>query len=191
MIYETDTDLTYIWGGSAWQQVSGGTAVGNSGLVFVKQQTISTTPAATVVVTDAFSATYDNYRIQISNCLHTASGGNMFMTLSGAATGWYSNVAFTQAGYNAWSLDNVTNGVRFYIGITDTGTINLTTDLYSPFLAKQKSSGSNYISSGSDLYTGWAGAHTGTTTSSTGFTLSASSGNYQGGIITIYGYRKS
>ena len=28
MIYETDTDLTYVYGGSAWQQVAGGTAVG-------------------------------------------------------------------------------------------------------------------------------------------------------------------
>jgi hypothetical protein len=48
------------------------TYLANSGLVFVKSQAI--TSGSTVVVTDAFSSTYDNYRIVIDNGVATGNG---------------------------------------------------------------------------------------------------------------------
>ena len=71
-IYETDTDLTYIWGGSAWQQVSGGTAVGNSGLVYVAEA--SATSGSSLNVLGCFTSTYDSYKIVISDLRLTAGG---------------------------------------------------------------------------------------------------------------------
>ena len=73
MIYETDTDLTFIWGGSAWQQVSGGTAVGNSGLVYITGGALSSTATDFV---GCFTSAYDNYRIE--------------MTQLNATVGWFS-----------------------------------------------------------------------------------------------------
>jgi hypothetical protein len=65
MIYETDTDLTYIWGGSAWQQVSGGTAVGNSGLVYI---TGGTQSGSTALNADGvFTSAYTNYRLVMTS----------------------------------------------------------------------------------------------------------------------------
>ena len=72
MIYETDTDLTYIYGGSAWQQVSGGTAVGNSGLVYITGGTQSGSTALNV--DNCFTSTYRNYRIVMSNIAVETAG---------------------------------------------------------------------------------------------------------------------
>ena len=61
MIYETDTDLSYIYGNSAWQQIAGSTAVGNSGLVYVTSATYTATND--LIISNCFSSTYTNYKI--------------------------------------------------------------------------------------------------------------------------------
>jgi hypothetical protein len=71
MIYETDTDLTYIWGGSAWQQVSGGTAVGNSGLVHVAGATLA---GVNVFDVTGFSTNYAFYEFRITVSSSTPAG---------------------------------------------------------------------------------------------------------------------
>jgi len=65
VIYETDTDLSYVWGGAAWQQVSGGTAVGNSGLVYVSSGTTAGT-ANTLAIATGFTSTYEHYLLQLT-----------------------------------------------------------------------------------------------------------------------------
>jgi hypothetical protein len=95
MIYETDTDLTYIYGGAAWQQVAGGTAVGNSGLVYVTSGTVSGTPTS-ITVSSAFSSTYDHYQILVSNMTVTGSA-NLRMTFGSTVTGYYYGNPLTAA----------------------------------------------------------------------------------------------
>ena len=65
MIYETDTDLTYVYGGSAWQQVAGGTAVGNSGLVYITSGTTAGT-TNTLSIPTSFTSTYEHYLLLLT-----------------------------------------------------------------------------------------------------------------------------
>jgi hypothetical protein len=84
------------------------TYLANSGLVYVTSATIGTA-VSSVAVANAFSATYDNYKIVAHGGI-----GNTFqaisMTLTGAATSYYQilasgnyigSVAGTIAGYHA------------------------------------------------------------------------------------------
>lgn len=64
-VYETDTSLEYVYNGSSWQQVLGGTSIGNSGLVYVAGGTLSLTTTPTNV-TGVFNSTYKNYRLSIN-----------------------------------------------------------------------------------------------------------------------------
>jgi hypothetical protein len=76
MIYETDTDLTYIWGGSAWQQVSGGTAVGNSGWVYITSGSFTT--ASEFTLDSKFTADYDIYELKVEHLDSATAGETRF-----------------------------------------------------------------------------------------------------------------
>jgi hypothetical protein len=188
MIYETDTDLTYIWGGSAWQQVSGGTAVGNSGLVYVKSQTIGTT-VSTVEVTDAFSAIYDNYRIVISNVTCSANQPAFRMQL-GSTTSGYAFAGF-EINYTAASLNAAASSAstNWYIGNFGNATsMSSTVEVLRPFAAQN----TNYnATAGSTIWSVVQNGYLNNTTSYSAFTLLLSSGTMTGGLISVYGYRKA
>ena len=106
MIYETDTDLTYVYGGSAWQQVAGGTAVGNSGLVYITSAT-ATAGQTSLSINDCFSSTYENYRIVTKFAAATSGYPALYarMRLSGtdnnSANYYYMMSGFTSAGGSA------------------------------------------------------------------------------------------
>jgi hypothetical protein len=189
-IYETDTDLTYVWGGSAWQQVSGGTAVGNSGLVYVASQTVGS-GVASVTVSNCFSSTYDNYFIVMSNGAVVSSyGAYLRFSLAGVTTNlWYG------AGYymtNATGLYGFNNaGTAYgYAGIGETGSYGFKIDIQSPFLTKQKDFMTQYIGGGTSTYSGIYNAHCNSSASCASFTITPDSGTLTGGTITVYGYRK-
>ena len=59
VIYETDTDKIAVYDASAWVYKTGTAAPVAPGIVVVKTQTIGSA-VSSVVVSDAFSATYDN-----------------------------------------------------------------------------------------------------------------------------------
>jgi hypothetical protein len=186
-IYETDTDLSYVWGGAAWQQVSGGTAVGNSGLVFVKQQTIGST-VASVTVSDAFNDTYDNYKILVSG--GTASGNFVTrLSLGATATGYYYAGAYTTYGgvVNGSAGSNVGSWITTAHNVQN---VVLDVNLFQPKLAKNTSYSSNYFGPGSGDGAFAVQGFLNDTTAYTAFTLTTTSGTYTGGTIHVYGYRK-
>jgi hypothetical protein len=192
MIYETDTDLTYIYGGSAWQQVSGGTAVGNSGLVYITSA--SATSGTTLAIANVFSSTYENYKIVVSD-----------LRLAGAAfvdfffTGTTTNYAFgrIEVPYNtATAIGRGGSGTglggawNFLVG--DTSSNGGYMDIFGPNLARQTS----FVAFAPDPRTGGSygtefnGGIQTSSTQFTGFTLSS------GATITnmncvVYGYRKA
>jgi hypothetical protein len=188
VIYETDTDLSYVWGGAAWQQVSGGTAVGNSGLVYVKSQAIGS-GVASVTVTDAFSATYDNYLIMVSGTFpNTSLNWFEFGFNTAATTGFYGNA------YGIDYLGTVTNvnsnnQGRLLITKTNaaTGSNGMTINVNSPFLTTRSS-----IFSTSSAGPGWMinGGENNASTSFSQFFIRVSGGTMTDGTITVYGYRK-
>ena len=189
-IYETDTDLTYVWGGSAWQQVSGGTAVGNSGLVYITSVT-GGSGVSSIAVSNCFSATYDNYVVNINNMTQTASNGNYLRFALNNITGnyWYGNGYYQTAGSGTLYGFHNTGSASNYIGVTDPY-FSVNINLFSPFATAYKSLMSQYSAGGVSGYNGVAQGNAGITTSCTGFTISASASTLTGGVITVYGYRK-
>ena len=182
MIYETDTDLTYIWGGSAWQQVSGGTAVGNSGLVYIASGSISGT---STTFTSCFSTTYDNYRVVLR--ILGSTGNNIYLKWNGSTGGTYNSSGFyTVVGTSALtptSEASSSNGIN--VGYTNPSYTSCTFDITAPYLAQVTTSSSMFAGG---TYMGvWNGIDT-NTASSTNLTIAT--GPSCTGTATIYGYRK-
>jgi hypothetical protein len=190
MIYETDTDLTYIWGGSAWQQVSGGTAVGNSGLVYVTSANIGSAVSSTTVA-NCFSATYDNYKIVATGFACSVLGNAMYIKLNNSTgSTYYGNMIYnvpTSSAIGGVSAANgAANGFFVCTGST-TGTMTFEANIDSPFLAVTSNCVGNF--SGRS-YNGQFSTHDSNASSSTGFTFAPSSGTITGGTIRVYGYRQ-
>lgn len=172
------------YNGTAW--VTWGTSL-TSGLNLISNTTIGTT-VSSVTVSNAFSATYDNYRIILSGGVASTDTG-LNMTLGATATGYYwaytgrsfAGVAATSQGANdtAWKT----------IGTSSTATSHMVIDLCSPYLAK------NTVVSGMNIYASTSGSQyeyggvLSNTTSYTAFTLTPQTGTLTGGTIQVFGYK--
>jgi len=193
-IYETNTDLTYIWGGSAWQQVSGGTAVGNSGLVFIASNTFTTSSA--VNINNVFTSTYDSYSVII----RAHGTGNTIRWKFRAAGNDTTDSQYYTAGYTtnylATSLTvyNTGNDPHFGIAcnygtnIAEVGTSLITVN--NPAISASRTSCLFEVNntSSATVYN-LAGTHT-PTAAYDGFSLIPATGTTTG-TVTIYGYRKA
>jgi hypothetical protein len=170
------------------------TALGGAypGLRLVKKQTIGT-GVTSVAVTNAFSATYENYKIIVSGGVSNNAGTYLNLKLGSTATGYYaSRMAFLFNG-TAPSNAAIANEVIFYYaGWVDTNKQNMDMDLKMPFLTKNTIVGGNYCSSSGS---GFGAFYTGIladSTSYTGFTLEVGGGaTVTGGTIYVYGYGAS
>ena len=191
MIYETDTDLTYIWGGSAWQQVSGGTAVGNSGLVFISSTTAGS-GVSSITVSNCFSATYDTYKILYTNGTASVTNTQIGLRLGSTASGYLSLLT-----YMSWGSGTITgastNNTQFYwLGGDKTGggggTVVMDVQLINPF--RTVATICNSPMYGDSTTAGTSYGRLPDTTSYTSFTLFPDGGTISGGNVVVYGYRK-
>jgi hypothetical protein len=160
--------------------VSGGTSVGNSGLVFVKQQTIGTA-VASVIVSDVFSATYDNYLVTVTDVDSSASAPSARLTFGGVAGSAYYGTKY----YDRYTGSDTgairTNAGAFLpsgiYGDSDEGTQTIT--IYNPFASKRTAFTSQYYGGGAGgSATPTAGGAGGTT--SFGSILTAGGGGGSG-----------
>jgi len=155
----------------------------NSGLVFVKSQTIGT-GVSSVAVTSAFSSTYDNYRIVASGGIGSALQA-MTMIMTGSTANYYQILAYwTYAG--APTAVGVNNGASWgFIGESgDSNTIVI--DILNPNNTKYTQFSGHYIGSVAGTVAGYHAI----TTAYTGFTIAVPN-TMTGGTITVYGYRKA
>lgn len=192
-----------VWDGSQWQELAVtlpdlsnystttqmNTAIDNAkGLVLVKSQTIGSA-VSSVTVSDAFSATYDAYKIIVSDGV--GSTNNQFrLTLGASATAYYyafSGMSYSTTGPSAGSYGR-SNVAYYEAGNATTNFMCLDVDLINPFLAKYTIFKSHQVDTSSAYL--FNGLHQ-VATSYTAFTLTASSGTWTGGTIRIYGYRNS
>jgi hypothetical protein len=168
------------------------TYLANSGLVYVKSQTIGSA-VASVVVTDAFSATYDSYKIIVTGGASSVTT-RVRITIGSATTAYY-------WGLNASRFDNgggVAVGgsnVAFwdYAGCCDSAIIDVSAEIRNPFLTKKTFLTTQFIDSSVAAFTG-AGPTNGILTDTTSYTtctITPASGTLTGGTITVYGYRKA
>ena len=154
------------------------------GMSLIKSQTIGTT-VASVTVTDAFSATYDAYKVILSGGLSSVSDVVLRFQLGASTTEYYFSTTGTTfaGGANTGSQNNATHWAFGY----GRGSNGLAADLelVNPYLAKYTfANGSRSSSSVGNLTVGYHGV----ATSYADFTITPTTGTLTGGIIRVYGY---
>jgi hypothetical protein len=186
--YIEATNTTQYYDGAAWQ------AVGTTpGLAFVLAQTVGTA-VSSVTVSNAFSATYDTYKIVYSGG-NVSTALNLQMTIGGISTATYEN-SYIQGNTRNTTLNNVGTGPSatfFTIGVgmgTDYGP-DIDMNVYSPFLAKYTSISGWSNTVGSNGTQTLLGGTNRNATSYTSFTFTTSTGTMTGGVISVYGYTKA
>jgi hypothetical protein len=156
------------------------------GLDLISTTTVGTT-VASVTVTGAFSATYDNYRV-----IYTGGAASTAVDLGiilGATTANY-YFAFGYLPYGG-SLGGVTvnNGASWaYAGGANTALSFISCDIFRPFATDQTLITSNGANASNGNF---GGGYLNNTTSYTAFTITPSTGTLTGGTIRVYGYQNS
>jgi hypothetical protein len=190
VIYETDTDKIAVYDSSAWVYKTGATAPVAPGLVVVKTQTIGSA-VSSVTVTDAFSSTYDNYKITVNGGV-ASTDDVIGLQLGATTTGYYagfSGAVYSSGAASVGSNNNTASFTQIGYGSTDSLFADFT--LTNPFATKK-----TFVSGGfafpqttnvSRSYHGFVN----NTTSYTAFTLTPGSGTFTGGTIRVYGYANS
>jgi hypothetical protein len=168
------------------------TYLANSGLVYVKQQTVGNS-VSSVEVTAAFSSTYDNYEIIYTGGA-PSTDQNLRLQFGSTTTGYYGGLIYLVASVGTVAGLGFNNDSNFpYLGDSTTaGGCRLSCKVYAPNLATRTGITSQYMG------TGTAGGAFGTVngnldnnTQYTSFTISPNTGTITGGIIFVYGYRKA
>jgi hypothetical protein len=163
------------------------TALGGAypGLRLVKKQTIGSA-VASIVVSDAFSATYENYKIIISGGASSATT-YFSLKLGSANTQYYQARQTLNYAANTTNFGTDNNSSQWTIvgALLGAGGIAGSFELINPFSAKY--TGLN----AQDMRDDFGGTAIGVqrqTNSYTGFTITPASGTITGGTIYVYGY---
>jgi hypothetical protein len=157
------------------------------GLVPILTQTIGTA-VSSVVVNNAFSSTYDAYKIIITG--GTASATNYLTLKLGASTTGYDDSFIAKPFAAGFSSGSNTNQPSYsYAGGAVSGqSIYMNAELLNPFLAKH-----TYISTSlfaADTGLGMYGGTHRVATSYTDFTIALTGGGtLTGGTIRVYGFK--
>jgi hypothetical protein len=162
------------------------------GLILIKTQTVGSA-VASVAVTGAFSADYDNYLIQIINTVVSANQPNLNIQMTGATSGYAFSGHYQSFASATLSGDVSTSATSFPIGSAGNGTagagrVLMDCTVKGPFITQPTFfSSQNASLTWNSYYNGYKND----TTSYTGFTILPSSGTITGGTIRVYGYRNS
>jgi hypothetical protein len=166
------------------------TPASGGGLTFIKSQTIGSA-VSSVTVTDAFSATYDNYLITFTGGAASADGIDLQLQFGSTTTGYAFSGYYqstTSATINAYASNSISN-----ISLGTMSTLGAAVEAFvtNPFLSRRTSAatrGTPLISG--DMRTDYAG-RVENTTSYTSFKILTASGTMTGGEIRVYGYQNS
>ena len=166
------------------------TYLNNGGLVYIKSQTIGS-GVSTVTVSDAFSATYDNYRI-IVNGGAASTDINFGLRLGSTTTGYYEVGLYTQISSTAVAAYTNSNAaVWSSVGYGSADGLQSTIELRDPFNADQTVIDALATQIRTTGYVNRRNGYLANTASYTAFTLIPNAGTLTGGTITVYGYRKA
>jgi len=188
LCYIEASNVVQYYDGAAWATVGPSTA---SGLTLIKSQVIGS-GVQTVTVTNAFSTTYDDYRIVVSNT--TLSGGGIaYMTINGSTGSTYASSGYSMSYTSATLTGDYTGATSSQgfglAGALGTSSSTITVDIFSPFLSTTTQTVSRYASN--TTQSTWGG-YDSNTSSSTNFTLDINSTfTFTGGTIYVYGYAKA
>jgi hypothetical protein len=183
LCYLEDADVVQYYDGSSWATVG---PAADSGLTLISTTTIGSA-VSSVTVSNAFSATYDNYLITVSGGAASTAGFGQ-MTLGVTGTGYYYGINLVQYG-GAGSVATLANGAYWYVGQFEVAGFGTTIELMKPFLSDETSVS---FRGGGVLTTGQHFVGSGflnNTTSYTAFTITHSGGTMTGGTVRVYGYK--
>ena len=182
-IEATSTYQTY--NGSAWVSL-----VTAPGLTLIKTQTIGTT-VSSVTVTDAFSTTYENYKITISGGVGSTDA-SIGLQMGATTSGYYASLSAVVYSSQAANLRSDNNAAKWTrAGGVNTGAISMNLDIFNPFTAHNTLMFGNKVDTGTGGASGAMNGFLNNTTSYTAFTISPDAGTLTGGTIRIYGYANS
>jgi len=168
----------------------GAAASSASGLTLVKTQTIGSA-VSSVTVTSAFSSTYDNYLVTVTDGVAANSTSYMNLTLGSTSSGYSYSGVLMAFNSNTVSGSSQNAGAAMFGGYFSTNALSSQIILQNPNLAKRTvfmtdtiaASATNYVAS----YKGFLDD----ATQYTAFTLTVVSGTITGGTIRVYGYQNS
>jgi len=181
--YIEATNTTQYYDGAAWQ------TVGASGLVLVSSTTVGNA-VSSVVISSAFSATYDSYKIIYEGGTSSAAC-RLNMTLGSSTANYTWACVITDFTNAATASYNGNGATAWAVGASDANNTILNADVYDPFLTKQTYFSSYWFRDpGSNNIGHPLGFHT-VAASYTAFTITPSTGTLTGGKIRVYGYANS
>lgn len=166
------------------------TTVANTspGLVFIKSQVVGSA-VSSVTVSDAFSSSYDHYKIIYSGG-SASSTTDISMRLGSTSTGYFINMIFKDWGSGAVNGQGANGAAQWnYVGCEDTPN-HVAIEVYNPYLSAKTGFSGNYLGIGSGRVGGVINGFLNDTNSYTAFTFYAGIGTITGGTIYVYGYRK-
>jgi hypothetical protein len=178
--------LTWLEDLNRYDSYNGSAWVPAFGMTLLKAQTIGSA-VSSVVVSDAFSADYDNYKIIVSGGVASAAI-SINMTLGAAVTNY--NTALIRAFYSGGSVSGVgvSSGTSFTLSSGSTDSLFLNADLVGPFQTKNTYIMAPFVG---DSTAGYVSGVLKNTTSFTAFTISSTGGTMTGGTIFVYGLKKA
>jgi hypothetical protein len=177
-----DTDTLQYYDGSAWvNRIPTPVA---PGLEFIAAYPVGTA-VPNITVTNIFNSTYDHYKIFMTGVTTSATFPDTRLQFPNSTSGYYGGgiqTTFSTGNVNSLWDNNIS---RFDRAGGNVGEMYV--DVYNPFLNRRTFiSSAFYTNVASGNYTGYIL----NTTSQTDFIISPSTGNFTGGTVTVYGYRK-
>lgn len=183
--YIEATNTTQYYDGSTWQPLVTG------GLTLIKTQTIGT-GVSSVTVTGAFSSTYENYRVIVTEFATSGTGNVLRLRFAVGST--YSGTQLRYVNTSATTNNQAfTNDPAFYLGYSNTTKNNLVVDIFAPNLASQTSISAQQSgwSTGVGVYSSVTTATDSNAAAHTDFVLDSNTGTWTGGTVYVYGYANS
>jgi hypothetical protein len=190
LCYLESTNVVQYYNGTAWATLAPATA---GALVFITSVTVGS-GVSTVTVSNAFSATYDNYLILVNGVDASAQSARARIQIGAATTAYFGSAPYWGSGgtngdnksVNATSLD------IGYWGTNADSSISMT--VYGPNLAVHTNvsgfmSGSDVVTT-ETVHSAFGGVLE-DTTQHTSITFLPSTGTLTGGTIRVYGYANS
>ncbi len=159
------------------------------GCDLVKTQAIGS-GVSSVVVTGAFSSTYDMYRIFIQTDSIAAGGPYMTLQMGSTTTGYYwgaATVIYSSAAASNINNNNTPSWNR--LGPGTTGGMTGVYDLLNPWKSEVTVISGSYADPSTAGSAGYGSGFLNNTTSYTSFTIGLTSSTMTGGSIRIYGFK--
>ena len=158
----------------------------NSALVLISATTVGSA-VSSVTVPNAFSATYDNYKITYTGGV-ASTAVDLGMILGATTAGYFFGFGYIPYGASITSV-TVNNGASWaYVGGANTALTFISCDIFRPFASDETLITSNGANASNGNF---GGGYLNNTTSYTAFTITPSSGTLTGGTIRVYGYANS